>query len=272
VGSVAQRAPLVCLMLFAAVLVACGEPLATAEPVFLEATGSTAMEPLVSELAAAFGEQSAAVSLEVTGLGTRYGLEALRRGETDLALASWLPEDLDRDWQSAAIARDGIAVIVHPVNRVEGLGLLQLQDLFSGRTDDWEAVGGLRTQGVVQPVSREEGSGTRMGFEALVMADRPVTPLAVVAPSSQAVVDYVASHPDAIGYVSMGYLSSEVKALEIEGELPTPETAGRASYPLTREFWLVTSAPPSEAVQDFVNFAQGPVGQQIAGQRYGRIR
>jgi phosphate transport system substrate-binding protein len=268
---VVQRLPLVCLLLMA-MLAACGEPLATAEPTFLQATGSTAMEPLVLELAAAFGEQSTAVSLDVTGLGTHYGLEALRRNETDLALASWLPEDLDRGWQAVAIARDGIAVIVHPVNPVDGLGLLQLQDLFSGRTGEWEAVGGWRTQGMVQPVSREQGSGTRMGFEALIMTERQVTPLAVVASSSQAVVEYVASHPNAIGYVSMGYVSPEVKALKIEGELATPETAGRGSYPLTREFWLVTSAPPSEAVRGFVSLALGPAGQQLIGQRYGRIR
>jgi phosphate transport system substrate-binding protein len=268
---VVQRTPLVCLMLVA-VLAACGEPLATAEPVFLQATGSTAMKPLVSELATAFGEQSTVVSLEVTGLGTHYGLEALRRGEADLALASWLPGDLDPDWQVVAIARDGIAIIVHPVNAVDGLGLLQLQDLFNGRVDEWEAVGGLRTQGVVQPVSREQGSGTRMGFEALVMEDQQVTPLAVVVSSSQAVVEYVAGHPNAIGYVSMGYVSPEVKALKIEGELPTPVTAGQGSYALSRELWLVTPAPPSEAVQGFVDFALGPAGQQIVGLRYGRIR
>jgi len=266
-----QRAPLVWLIL-TVMLAACGEPLATAEPVFLQATGSTTMEPLVSELAAAFEEQHAAVSLEVTGLGTHYGLEALRRSETDLALASWLPEDLDQGWQAVAIARDGIAVIVHPVNLVDGLGLLQLQDLFSGRVDEWEAVGGRRTQGVVQPVSREEGSGTRTAFESLVMEGRSVTPLAVVAASSQAVVEYVAGHPNAIGYVSMGYVSSEVKALKIEGELPTPETAGRGSYPLTRELWLVMPDPPTEAVQGFVGFSLGPAGQQIVGLRYGRIR
>jgi phosphate transport system substrate-binding protein len=259
-------------LLLAAVLAACGEPLATAEPVFLQATGSTAMSPLVSDLVTAFGEQSSPISLDVSGLGTQYGLEALGRGEADLALASWLPEDLGRGWRAVAIARDGIAVIVHPVNSVDGLGLLQLQDLFSGRKDGWEAVGGLRTQGVVQPVSREEGSGTRAAFETLVMDGRQVTPLAVVAPSSQAVVEYVASHPDAIGYVSMGYVSSRVKVLKIEGELPTPETAGRGSYPLTRELWLVTTDPPSEAVQRFLDFALSPAGQQIVGRRYGRIR
>lgn len=260
------------LMLLLATLQACGEPVATPEPVFLQAAGSSAMSPLVTELAVALHEQSPLVSLEVAGLGTHYGLEALDAGETDIALVSWLPADLNPDWLATAIARDGIAIIVHPSNGVDGLGLLQLQDLYSGRIHKWSEAGGWAAQGSVQPVSREEGSGTRTAFESLVMDDREVTPLAPLALSSTAVVDYVAEHPDAIGYVSMGYLSPEVKVLKIEGELPVPETVGRASYPLTRELWLVTVDPPSEAVRNFIRFALTSAGQQIVGQNYGRIR
>jgi phosphate transport system substrate-binding protein len=259
-------------MLLLAMLLACGEPVATPEPVFLQAAGSMAMSPLVTELAAAFHERSPLVSLEVTGLGTRFGLEALRAGETDVVLASWLPTDLNPDWRATAIARDGIAIVVHPSNRVDGLGLLQLQDLFGGRIHEWSEAGGRTSQGPIQPVSREEGSGTRTAFEVLVMNDRKVTPLAVLALSSEAVVEYVAEHPDAIGYVSMGHLSPEVKVLKIEGELPEPETAGQASYPLTRELWLVTVDPPPEAVRDFIRFALSPAGQQIVGQKHGRIK
>jgi len=259
------------LSLLLALPVACGEPLATPEPVFLRATGSTSLDPLVAELAIAFHEQVPLVNLEVTGRGTEYGLAALRRGEVDLALASSLPAALDPGWRVTAIARDAIAVVVHPSNPVAGLGLLQLQDLFSGRIYDWPGVGGKAAQGPVQPVSREEGSGTRAAFGALVMDGRRVTPLAVVALSSQAVVDYVAGHPNAIGYVSMGYLTSDVKALPIEGERPTPQTANQGSYPLTRELWLVSADPPSAAVQDLVEFALSPAGQQIVGQRYGRV-
>ena len=260
------------LMLLLVVPLACGEPIAAPEPIFLQAAGSMAMSPLVAELAAAFHEQSPLVSLEVAGLGTRFGLEALRAGETDVALASWLPADLNPDWRATAIARDGIAIIVHPSNRVDGLGLLQLQDLYSGRIHEWGEAGGRASQGSIQPVSREGGSGTRAAFEALVMADRKVTPLAILALSSEAVVGYVAEHPDAIGYVSMGHLSPEVKVLKIEGELPEPETAGRASYPLTRELWLVTADPTPEAVRDFIRFALSPAGQQIVGQKHGRIK
>jgi phosphate transport system substrate-binding protein len=187
-------------------------------------------------------------------------------------MASWLPADLDDEWQATAIARDGIAIVVHPSNPLAGLGLLQLRDLFTGRVYEWRAVGGRATQGEVQPVSREAGSGTRAAFEALVMEEHAVTPLAIVAPSSRAVVDYVADHPESIGYVSMAYVTPEVKVLSLEGELPTPQTTGRASYPLTRELWLVTADPAAPEVESLIRFALSPAGQQIVGQRYGRIR
>jgi phosphate transport system substrate-binding protein len=264
-----------CLLL--ALLAACGQPIITPEPirpVGIRAVGSTTHNPLLTDLATAFSEHTPAISLEVTGGGTQFGLEALRAGEADLALASWLPAEIDPDWQAIAIARDGIAIVVHPTNPINGLGLLQLQDLFSGLAYEWMAVGGQPVPGagsVAQPVSREAGSGTRAAFETLVMEDRPVSPRAIVVTSSQAVVDYVASHPQAIGYVSTGYLSPAVKALAVEGEDPAPEAVQKSSYPLCRELWLVTGDPPLPAVRQFIDFILSPAGQEIVGQTYVRI-
>ena len=104
------------------------------------------------------------------------------------------------------------------------------------------------------------------------MDGQRVTPRAALLLSPEAVVEYVAATPNAIGYVSMGYVGPEVKLLKIEGLLPTPDTTAQGAYPLTREFWLVAAEPLSGAVQDFVDFALSPAGQQIVGQRYGRIR
>jgi phosphate transport system substrate-binding protein len=260
------------LLLAAGLLAACGEPVATLEPEFLEAAGSTTMAQLVSELADGFAERSPLVSIDVTGLGTEFGLDEFAAGRADFAFASWLPEGLDSRWQATAIARDGIAIIVHPNNAVDGLGLLQLQDLFSGHVHEWRAVGGERSQGSVQVVSREAGSGTRSAFEVLVMDGQRVTPLAVVAPSSEAVIEYVATHPEAIGYVSMGGTSSRVKVLSIEGELPTSRSAGQGSYPLSRELWLVTEDSPAKAVEAFRRFGLSPAGQEIVGRNFGRVR
>jgi phosphate transport system substrate-binding protein len=230
------------------------------------------MAPLAGELAEGFAEQAPLVNVEVAGQGTRFGLGELAAGRADMALASWLPPDLDAQWQATAIARDGIAIITHPSNRVDGLGLLQLQDIFAGRVYEWSDVGGERVQGQVQVVSREAGSGTRSAFESLVMGGRAVTPLALVAPSSEAVVQYVTAHPDAIGYLSMGSVSPAVKVLSIEGELPTSQSTELGSYPLSRDLWLVTGGSPSEAVEAFHRFVLGPAGQQIVGQSFGRVR
>lgn len=274
---------LVALSLAVALLVAaCGEPVSTPEPILLRVSGSTAMSPLVADLVAAYHDRHPAVNLEIAGLGTRLGLETLRAGDADLAMASWLPgeapssgalgQGMDSNWRATAVGRDGIAVIVHPSNPLQGLGLLQLRDLFSGRTYDWQGLAKGAPDGPVVPVSREEGSGTRAAFEALVMGDRAVTPRAAVVFSSRSVTDYVARHPQAIGYVSMAYSSPDVRILPIEGELPTPESAGQGSYPITRDLWLVLPESAHEDAHRFVSFALGPAGQQIVAQRYGRIR
>jgi phosphate transport system substrate-binding protein len=248
------------------------------------------MGPVVEELAGAFARQSAQVEFEVAPLGTQLGLDALREGTVELTFASWLmpvQEGADRaeepplpvaglvtdaDWQVTAIARDGVAIIVHPTNQLDGVGLLQLKDLFSGRAYEWQAVGGEGDLGVVQPVSREVGSGSRAAFEVLVMEDLPVTPRAVVVPSPEGVINFVAEHPEAVGYVSSGLVTPYVKVLEIEGEAPTLENLGQGVYPLTRELWLVTGAQTSLAIREFVDFALGPAGQEIVGRRHGRVQ
>jgi phosphate transport system substrate-binding protein len=272
----ASRSPSGSLALVFALLlvlpVACGEPVATPEPVLLRGAASSTMSPLLQALADAYRLQQPLFGMELADLGTQYALEALRTGKVDFAMASWLPSAPDSGLHATAIARDGIAIIVHPSNPIESMGLLQLQDLFSGRTYEWKDIGGRTTQGPVQPVSRESGSGTKSAFDTLVMVDEEVTPRAIVAPSSRAVVQFVAEQHNAIGYVSMGSVSSDVKILKIEGDLPTQQAVGEASYPLTRELWLVTTTHHSEALKEFLRFVLSPAGQQIVGQRHGRMR
>jgi phosphate transport system substrate-binding protein len=106
----------------------------------------------------------------------------------------------------------------------------------------------------------------------MVMGEDPVTLTALVMPNSQAVVDYVASDPYALGYVSMAYLDSKVRAVTVEGLLPTPETVSRGEYHLTRELILLSRPDASPQVQEFLNFAVSPAGQSIVAQDYGRVR
>jgi phosphate transport system substrate-binding protein len=252
-------------------LSACRATVEPPQPVYLKAAGSTTMLPLVDELAAAFHERQPLVNIDINaGGGSALGREMAAAGQADLGLTSWLPEEPPDGLQATVIARDGIALIVHPTNPIFGLTLLQAHELFSGRAVDWEQVGG--RPGLVQVISREDGSGTRAAFERLVMGDDRVTLTALVMPNSQAVVDYIAGDPLAIGYVSMGYVNGNVRVVPVEGLLPTPESVSRGEYHLTRELVILSRSNAPPQVQAFLEFALSPAGQAIVGRHYGRVR
>ena len=251
-------------------LVGCaGRTIEPPEPVHLKVTGSASMQSLVEELAQAYAERHKQVTITVEGRGSLLGIELVRQRDADIGMTSWMDAEDTSLW-STPIALDGIALVVHPQNRVEGLTMLQLKDVFFGRIWDWQDVGGQAGEIVV--VSREDGSGTRMVFEELVMQGKRVTPTAVVMPGSRAVVEYVAEHPQAIGYVSMGHLSQEVKVLEIEEAMPTPDSVRQGDYHLFRPLFLMTNREPTGEVKGFVDFVLSPTGQSIVGKRYGRVQ
>lgn len=252
--------------------ISCGQPLATPVPVFVAVDGSMDMVELVNALSSRYESTVENVRFEVEGHGSSYGLSALQRGQADVAMVAGSAGEWEDGLQTTAIARDGIAVVVHPNNGLDGVGLIQLQALFSGRAYEWLAVGGSATLGSVQPISREEGSGARAAFESLSMGDEGVTPRAMLLTSPQAVVDYVAAHPSAIGYVSMAQVTPAVKVLKVEGVLPTPETVGQGTYPLTRELFLVAREPMRAEVQSWIEYCGSPAGQQVVGQSFGRLR
>lgn len=272
----------VTILLCVCLVLSCGEPIATPVPAYIRAAGAAEMDSLLVDLAVAFRELHPLVHFEIESVGDQFGLEALSASEVDLAFVSWLPSEgsgmvtgpwqLLDDWQAVAVARDGLAVIVHPDNPLPEVGLLQLGDVFAGKVSSWVQVGGLSTQGSVQPVSREAGSGPRGAFESMVTDGRRLTPLAVVQASDASVVSYVARNPNAIGYVSMSQVTGDVRVLPVEGELPEPGTVGRGVYPLTHGVWFVVPVEASKAVQSFVEFAHSAAGQQIVSERYGTVR
>ena len=234
----------VCVLLLGTLLLAaCGNPAVTpAAPSTLRIAGSTSLKPTLNELAAAYQAGHPQTVVEVLGGGTAIGIEELRGKEIDLAAVSWKADDEEApdDLNVVPIARDGLAIIVNPQNTITNVTSLQLRALYRGETLDWGAVGGSGGEPVV--ISREDGSGSRTAFEALAMDGERVTLNALVMPTSQAVVDYVASHRNAVGYVSTGVMTDTVRAVPVEDVPPTTATIRAGEYRLGRVLYLLCAA------------------------------
>lgn len=244
----------------------------TPTPVTLRIAGSTSLQPVLEELAAAYQADVPYVLIDVRGGGTAIGIQQLQSGRIHLAASSWRAEtdELPDTLRAIPIARDGIAIIVHPSNQLTNLTSLQLRALYRGEILDWATVG--RGRGMPEIISREEGSGTRAAFETLAMGGEHVTLNALVMPSSQAVVEYVASHPEAVGYVSSGALTDQVYAVPIEEVAPTETALQSGAYRLSRTMYLYARSPTPAAAQAFLDFVLSPAGQAIVARRLTPIR
>lgn len=251
-------------------LAACsGRVVSTPTPTTLHIAGSTTMSAMLRDLAALYQEEQSYVLVDVRGGGSNAGITEVRRGGAELAAVSWLAPDVaaPEGLNAVPVARDAMAVIVHPENALPGLTLLQLRGLYRGETLDWAALGGTAGEPVL--VSREEGSGTRSAFEALVMGGDRVTLNALVMPNPEAVVDYVARHRNAVGYVSTASLDERVRAIRIEDVEATDDTG---AYHLTRTLYLFLPAHSTAEARAFVDFALSPAGQRIVAQHHLPIR
>jgi phosphate transport system substrate-binding protein len=116
-------------------------------------------------------------------------------------------------------------------------------------------------------ISREEGSGTRDAFVELteVMTDDVdnTVETAEISNSTSVVIQSVAGNESAIGYISMGSLDENAKALKINGNEATAENVKSGDYQLQRPFNLVTKGSVEKLPQDFVDFIMSAEGQAI---------
>ena len=227
----------VCVLFLVTLLLAvpaCNAAVTPAAPATLRIAGSTSLTPTLNDLAAAYQARHPQTVVEVLGGGTAIGIQELRGKEIDLAAVSWKADDEETpdDLDVIPIARDGLAIIVNPQNTITNVTSLQLRALYRGEMLDWGAIGGAGGDPIV--ISREDGSGSRAAFESLAMGGERVTLNALVMPTSQAVVDYVASHRNAVGYVSTGVITDTVRAVPVEEIPPTAATVRSGEYRLGR--------------------------------------
>jgi len=230
--------------------------------------GSTSMAGALAELAAAFEADHPNVLVEVEGGGSAMGWEQLRRGTADVAALSWLTGQVAdaEGFRVVAVASDGIAVVVHPSNPITDITTLQLRSLFAGEILDWGALTAVQGQPAI--VSREDGSGTRAAFESGIIGDRRVTLNALVMPTSQSVVDYVATHQLAVGYVTFDRLAPSVRAVPVEGIPPAREQVASGAYPVIRTLYLALREPARPAADAFVGYALSDQGQRILSEHH----
>ena len=126
------------------------------------------------------------------------------------------------------------------------------------------------TSRVIAVFTREEGSGTRDAFVSITGVGEDMYVEAVVISETNEILTKVEETDYAISYVSVGSLNPRVKALSINGVLPSDATILDGSYALQRPFIVCVNADSAQnaLVQDFINFMLSAEGQEIVATKW----
>ena len=231
----------------------------------IQIAGSTSVQPVAEKLAQAYMEKHPNVKINVQGGGTSVGITSAQQGTAQIGTASSKPKDSDaQGLVQTQIAKDGIVIIVNKDNKLSSLTLDQAKSIFGGNVTDWTKVSGSGSK--ISVITREDGSGTRDGFQNIVMGGKNGTKIvsnAIVQSSTEAILQAVKGDPNAIGYISLASLNGDVKAVTINGVAPTEKTVSDQTYKIVRPFIFLTKGEPTGIVKDFIDFTMSPEGQSI---------
>ncbi|MFA5383604.1 MAG: substrate-binding domain-containing protein [Eubacteriales bacterium] len=161
-----------------------------------------------------------------------------------------------------SLSRDAVAIVVNSGNPVTGLSIKDVADIYSGKINDWNEVGG--NTGKITVVTRPENSDARSVFEKKVMHQEKIMAEAIFNNSNSEVQEAVSHDSSAIGFVSLDYTYG-LKVLALNSIECNMENCLNGSYPLSNSLNYI----PGISLQQFErvrNFTHGQ-GQDLAKEK-----
>ncbi|GGF62800.1 phosphate-binding protein [Paenibacillus albidus] len=225
------------------------------------ASGSTALQPLVEQVAEKFMDKNAGVDIQVQGGGSGTGLTQVAEKQVDIGNSDVFAEEKLKgdDAEKAAALVDhqvavvAIAAVAHKDAGVDGLTKQQLVDIFSGKVTNWKEVGGADQK--IQIINRPGSSGTRATFENFALGTKTEDLQgSIQEDSSGTVKKMIGETPGAIGYLALSYLDDSVKTLSYDGVEPSVDNVISGKYPVWAYQHMYTNGEPNETVKAFLDY------------------
>ncbi len=184
--------------------------------------------------------------------------------------------------RTTQIAWDAVAFVVNKSNPDIKVHYNTLRDIIKGSTNTWKQVNPQSPLGKITVVFDNQGSSNvRYLMKRFSISALPE--YCYAANSNPAVVDYVENHPDALGIISVNWVSDPddsithafLKRVKVIGVTPeefsesddfyTPHPAYIAdkTYPFIREVYMVSRETITGLGKGFIQFVAGDKGQRI---------
>lgn len=210
---------------------------------------------------------------EITGVvlpsvGTSGAVKAVAAGALDIGLTS----------RPLKVAERGLGLAVHPYgatalvfavrrdNPRNTIRSTEIVDIYEEKITAWGD--GTPIRFILRPPSDGDTEILlrflpRLASAWQEAAEKRIVPVAY---TDQEAAELIETIPGAIGPNSLSLILAErrpIRALALDGVMPTVETIRDGTYDLTKTFHFVTRPEPEPAVRAFMEFAASPEGRDI---------
>jgi phosphate transport system substrate-binding protein len=233
--------------------------------------GSTTVGPIAKAFAEYMMSPHPSLRISVSESGSGNGAKSLINGACQVATMSrpMKPQETlaaqvkGINPVAHIIAMDGLPIMVHPSNPLKGLTIEQARDIYFGRINNWQFLGGPNAR--IVRISRDTNSGTYECFMEMVMNKTRLANNVEYVGSNGGVRQRVMNTPAAIGYAGLGFVDATVKAVPVNGVMPTAATVLDNSYPLSRPLFMYTNGEPATGtfLHAFLTLCQTPKGKEL---------
>ena len=224
----------------------------------IQATGSTALQPLVKAVATDYQKKCSGANITIGGGGSGTGLKNAQDGSSTIgdsdifADKTKYPDLIDN--QVAVVVFS--VVINSKVTGVTNLTAAQLKGIYTGQTKNWSALGGPNL--AIVPVSRPAGSGTRVTFEQYVLGTKESITGNPVANSSGEVANTVNQTDGAVSYVASDFAKkNNLTVVKLDGNDNSDANVMSNTY----KFWnlehMYTKGAASGLAASFIAYVKG---------------
>jgi phosphate transport system substrate-binding protein len=250
-------------------------PISTGQKQSIKISGSTTVLPIVQKAADQYMAAHPDADIQISGGGSGVGIQAIGAKTVDIGMSS---RDVTKDEMTkypsfvvTTVAQDGIAVVVNPANEIKFITQDQVKGIYLGTITKWTEINGANVPGTnnqIVVIGRDSASGTRVYFDEVILLKATPTKNMLEKNSNGAILQTVAQTPGSIGYVSIGFVSNDVKALPIwwnsqQFIAPTLDNVKTKKYPISRDLYVITNGKPTGLTGDFIKYILSPEGQKI---------
>jgi phosphate transport system substrate-binding protein len=187
-----------------------------------------------------------------------------------------MADSLKVNARSLVVARDGIAVVVHPASADTIFTMQELQDILTGK----------HNKKLIPVFDGVKATSTVRFIVDSVLKGESLTNQAMAARSSEGVIDYIASHPNAVGFVGVGWVGNpedsaqlsflkkikvaHVESKDLKGSYVKAYQANiyAKRYPMVRDLVYILKERHRGLATGFAHFVSGEIGQIIFRRGY----